>query len=155
MVSWVLSGSSPTITPAATHAKNCCAICRAERKKCMGTDLEIQQILRMVEPPFLVVILSYPRSYSSPSRCRSETEWANKDSFRREHGLGLQSQTPDTDTYSCTSSAQTGLLLPTRPGCMPQLTMTQFLPTCTYDPTLEALMIVSSPMITLSPICSG
>lgn len=53
----------------------------------MGTDLEIQQILKMVEPPFLVVILSYPRSYSSPSRCRSETEWGNKGSFRCEHGL--------------------------------------------------------------------
>lgn len=53
----------------------------------MGTDLEIQQISRMVEPPFLVVILSYPRSYSSPSRCRSETKLGNKSSFRCEHGL--------------------------------------------------------------------
>ena len=35
------------------------------------------------------------------------------------------------------------------------LTMTQFLPTCTYDPTAEAFTIVSSSIITLSPICSG
>lgn len=63
------------------HSQEGNLYCRAKRKKCMGTDLEIQQILRMVEPLFLVVTLSYPRSYSSPSRCRSETEWGNKDSL--------------------------------------------------------------------------
>ena len=35
------------------------------------------------------------------------------------------------------------------------LTMTLFLPMYTYAPTLDALMIDCSPMMTLSPICRG